>query len=473
MLGRAQLRHGLRLPVEMALLILGPPRTGKTGLLGSIVMHYPGPAMSTSTKPDVFAATSGARQALGPVHIFNPQGIGGVLSTFRWNPLDGCQSPAVAIRRADGFANALQMGDGDNAFFQNAARGYLRAMFHAAALVRGGDMRLVSQWALTGTQGGAVQAEHVLRQNGAGPWADELSQLRGAAEKTSATNEMVLGQALGFMADPALARSVLPAAGTGIDFAQFLRGRGSLYLIADSASEQSPLAPLFAALASEVHYSAVLAGQASPGGRLDPPLLMALDEVTQICPVPAPQWASDSGGKGIQLVTVAHGEAQLVSRWGEAGKQVLLDTASCLMALPGIKDTGTLEMLGKLCGQAAYREHGQEHLTRHDVMTPDMTRQILPGRALVIQGGVAPVIARLPRYWKDRAFKRLARRGAAAAVLRPVWDYATDERVIISRVTEPVAARLRPADPFPDPVGAREFADVLPADDVARPWRSR
>jgi len=38
---------------------------------------------------------------------------------------------------------------------------------------------------------------------------------------------------------------------------------------------------------------------------------MGLDEVTQICPVPLPHWLSDSGRKGIQVVAVVHGEAQL------------------------------------------------------------------------------------------------------------------------------------------------------------------
>ncbi len=46
---------------------------------------------------------------------------------------------------------------------------------------------------------------------------------------------------------------------------------------------------------------------------------MGLDEVTQICPVPLPFWLADSGGKGIQVAAVAHGEAQLVERWGEHG----------------------------------------------------------------------------------------------------------------------------------------------------------
>ena len=96
-------------------------------------------------------------------------------------------------------------------------------------------------------------------------------------------------------------------------------------------------------MAGEIHHKAAQLGQASPGGRLDPPLLMALDEVTQICPVPLPVWLSDSGGKGIQVCAVAHGEAQLASRWNEDGKQVVLDTCSVKILLPGITDTKTLD----------------------------------------------------------------------------------------------------------------------------------
>jgi hypothetical protein len=126
---------------------------------------------------------------------------------------------------------------------------------------------------------------------------------------------MVLSRALGFMTDPALAQSVLPAgAGSGVDVAAFLAGSGTLYLIAESEHDDSPVAPLFAAMAGEIHCTAAQAGQAMAGGRLDPPLLMALDEIVQTCPVPLPTWLADSGGKGIQLIPVAHGEAQLRTR---------------------------------------------------------------------------------------------------------------------------------------------------------------
>ena len=140
---------------------------------------------------------------------------------------------------------------------------------------------------------------------------------------------------------------------------------------------------------------------------------MGLDEVTQICPVPLPFWLSDSGGKGIQVVAVVHGEAQLADRWGDYGRQVVLDTSSVKVFLPGITDVTTLQAASTLCGQASWKVRGQDYATRHDVATPDMIRQLPAGFALVIRGGCAPVIARLPRAWKNPAYRRARRLGQA------------------------------------------------------------
>jgi TraM recognition site of TraD and TraG len=135
----------------------------------------------------------------------------------------------------------------------------------------------------------------------------------------------------GFMADPALARSVLPAGESdGVDIGAFLAGSGTLYLIAESEHDDSPVAPLFAAMAGEIHYVAAQTGQAMLGGRLDPPLLMALDEIVQTCPVPLPAWLADSGGKGIQLLPVAHGEAQLRTRWARTAPRSSWTPVTCL-----------------------------------------------------------------------------------------------------------------------------------------------
>ena len=115
--------------------------------------------------------------------------------------------------------------------------------------------------------------ERILLAAGARQWALTLAELRSEAHKTTATVRMVMSRALAFMADPALAASVLPGPGGGFDIPAFLDDRGTVYLIAEALSEQAPVAPLFAAMASEIHYIAAQIGQASDSGRLDPPLL--------------------------------------------------------------------------------------------------------------------------------------------------------------------------------------------------------
>jgi type IV secretion system protein VirD4 len=404
--GRAQWRHRLHVPLEEHLLVMAPPRTYKTAFLADVILRYPGPVISTTTKADVHGLTAAVRAGFGPVHVFNPQCIGGVASTFRWSPVDGCQDPATAIRRADAFAFAVsQQGVEDGSFWSAKASDYLRGYFHAAALA-GYDLRAVTAW-VAGAD--PHVPEQILVSYGARQWALTLAELRSEAHKTAATVRMVMSRALSFMADPALAASVLPGPGEGFHIPAFLASAGTLYMIAEATTEDVPVAPLFAAMATEVHYAAALTGQASPSGRLDPPLLMGLDEVTQICPVPLPFWLSDSGGKGIQVVAVVHGEAQLASRWGDHGRQVVLDTSSVKAFLPGITDTTTLQAASLLCGQAPWKVRGQDHATLHDTATPDMIRQLPAGFALVIRGDCAPVIARLPRAWRNRAYRRARR----------------------------------------------------------------
>ena len=111
--------------------------------------------------------------------------------------------------------------------------------------------------------------------------------------------------------------------------------------------------------------------------------------------------------------------------------------------LPGITDTTTLQAASTLCGQASWRVRGQDHATRHDVATPDMVRQLPAGFALVIRGGCAPVIARLPRAWRNPAYRRARRHGQTPA--DPAFEFPS--------------AALRPQAEIPDHVPA----DWIPA----------
>jgi type IV secretion system protein VirD4 len=255
LLGRAHYQHRLWVPLEEHLLLMAPPRTFKTAFLADVILTYPGPVIATTTKADVFALTAAARARGGPIRVFNPQGIGGVPSTFRWSPIDGCEDPAAAIRRADAFAFAVShKGVEDGTFWSAKASDYLRGYFYAAALT-GAGLRTVAAWA----SGADLHVpEQVLTAAGAQQWAVTLAELRGEATKTVATVRMVMTRALSFMADPALAASVLPGPFEGFDIAEFLRDTGTLYLIAEAVSAEAPVAPLFAAMASEIHYAAAV-----------------------------------------------------------------------------------------------------------------------------------------------------------------------------------------------------------------------
>jgi hypothetical protein len=191
---------------------------------------------------------------------------------------------------------------------------------------------------------------------------------------------------------------------------------------------------------NEVHYTAKMAGSRMPGRRLDPCLLMALDEIANIAPINIPNFMADSGGRGIQLAIVSHGLGQLRERWGEQGAQIISDTAGCKVFLPGITDTALLKAASELCGQTAFREKGQERLSRHDICDPAMLRELPDGYALLVRGGRAPVLAKLPRAWTDRAYKR-ARRQGRAVYIAPAPAVLSAPREFTLTATEAPAPR--------------------------------
>ena len=152
---------------------MAPPRTYKTAFLADVIIEYPGPVLATTTKPDIYNLTGAVRSFLGPVHVFNPQHIGGVPSTFCWDPIDGCEDPATAIRRADAFAFAVsQKGVEDGSFWSAKASDYLRGYFHAAALADY-DLRTVAAW-VSGADPDIP--ERILAAAGAHQWAVTLDE---------------------------------------------------------------------------------------------------------------------------------------------------------------------------------------------------------------------------------------------------------------------------------------------------------
>jgi hypothetical protein len=57
LVARAHYQHALRVPVEEHVIWIGPPRSGKTGPLASIIADYPGPVVVTTTRADLYELT--------------------------------------------------------------------------------------------------------------------------------------------------------------------------------------------------------------------------------------------------------------------------------------------------------------------------------------------------------------------------------------------------------------------------------
>lgn len=398
-LGRVQYRLGLRLPVQEHIVMFGPPRAYKSGFFSRAIGSFRGAAVSTSTKGDMVALTAGVRQHRGsPIFVFDPMRLSPYRSTIRWNLVAGCAIPSVAIRRAQALCEAASTeGTEEATFWANQAAMQMRALLCAADLMHR-DFRTVNHWILSGA---TQAAEKKLMEAGYITWASVLRQMRsGKAERTTATIRLVLSDAVSFMSDPALAECVVPGPGEQFDIERFLMESGSLYLIGEQRGKAAPMAPLFSCMVTEIHFMASqIAGQMK-GQRLDPPLLLALDEVTQIVPIPLPSIVADSGGRGIQLLIAAHGIAQLKSRWDEDGAQTILDCCN-KMFNPGIQDIHTLELACELAGKEWFKVHGDDKRQELPKIDVDSIRQLPPKRTLMIRTWRAPVIVRLAMGWRS------------------------------------------------------------------------
>ena len=156
-------------------------------------------------------------------------------------------------------------------------------------------------------------------------------------------------------------------------------------------------------------------------------------------------------GKGILIVAVCHGLAQLEARWDKAGAQAIWDTAGIKVILGGVSDPDTLDRLSRLCGEIALRTHsrtrtedGRRAHTRHyqqvRVLPPELLRTLPEWRALVLRTNLSPVVVRLRMAWRRRDYHRGQQIGLAP---QPAVQ---------------ISAADRPPQPLPGPVIEGELA---------------
>ncbi|CAN5140975.1 type IV secretory system conjugative DNA transfer family protein [soil metagenome] len=340
--------------VEDSALLVGPPRMGK-GLHVVIpwVLDAPGPVVATSTRPDTLAVTLHARQRRGrPVAIFDPQRLAGLPGGLRWSPVRGCEAPRTALVRARGLAAGVGFGRSvsDSDFWTGQTETALRCLLHAAALDSRRAVDLY-RWSLNPVLAEDAVAILSRDRTAASGWADALDAAIHSDPRTRDSIWLGVRQSLAALADPDVLRAVDPAPRESFDPAAFLRESGTLYLLAAAVTSAS-CAPLVAAFVEDITETARALAARSRGARLDPPLLLALDEIANLTPLPSlPQLMAEGGGTGITTLAVLQSLAQARSRWGEHAADAIWDAATVKIVLGGLAKYRDLDDVARLLGE--------------------------------------------------------------------------------------------------------------------------
>ena len=417
---------------ENSLLVLGPPRSGKTScVVVPNLLVAPGAAVSTSTKTDVLEVTGPSRRRRGTCWLFDPGGSLGTMEgtrPLRWSPVSGCEEWNTAVSTAHALVGATRTDRDflDSTYWRDRAESLLGPLLHAAALV-GLDVGWVLRWVL---RRDVREAAATISSYGNPLAADVLENIMGAEERERSGVFSTAANVLGaYRSEAALDAAREP----NFDPWSFVRSSDTIYVCAPG-SDQDQLAPLVVALLDQIRR----ATYARPPGW--PPVVWLLDELANIAPLPdLPKIVSEGGGQGLVTLACLQDLSQARSRWGAAADG-FLSLFRFKLVLPGIADGQTLELISQLAGEmdvvvrsvtrsrqsvvgallnpkSVVRPTVTDSMRRQRLMPVDEVSRGHPGAGLVVAAGKRPGYIGLTPWW-ERPW-RLKPDGSAQPELSP------------------------------------------------------
>jgi type IV secretory pathway TraG/TraD family ATPase VirD4 len=413
------------------------PRSGKSSALAiPAVLSAPGAAIATSNKADVWAATAALRAAETGQRVwtFDPQRIAYAPRTWWWDPLADLTSVEEAERLAGHFV--LTVEDERSKDIWGPAAQELLAALLLAARACGGTMHDVYDW--LNDEANPVPVS-TLRDAGYRGIAASLAGTQGSPAETRGSVYFTARVAAKCLRNPEITAWITPPTvpvvtgpvGTTVRVEQFRpaalpTSRQTLYLLSKDGGGSA--APLVAALTDRVMRAATLAAERA-GGRLDPPMVVVLDEAANICRIAdLPQLYSHLGSRGVIPLTILQSHAQGVAVWGETGMRALLGAATVKVVGSGIDDANFAEDLSRLIGDhdvttvsinTGDGRTSRSRSVRQQRILPAAAIRALPkGQALVwLTGAKVALVTTLPWYAGPRAAEIAAQVDAAEAGL--------------------------------------------------------
>ena len=418
--------------LERPVYVLGPARSGKgVGVVVPVILAAPGACITTSTRTDNLEATAACRAERGPVEVFNLEASGGRPHTIRWSPLEGCEIPRIAMKRAKLLVGASGLG-GDNAVWATSAGGIVMALLYAAA-ISGRTIADVYRWSKS--PDACKEAMQVLERAAHLPdycsasgeqvdWHTTIRYVMGEEVRMKANKWFGVENAFVPLMDPhvrdRLAIRFTDDAGQRMpgtfDTEAFLRERGTCYMISagtsTTAETSGTVGTFYSLFLDHVTDVAHELAQRSPGGRLDPPLTLVLDELANIHPWPgAARMSSAGSGEGIQLVAVFQSRSQGKEAYGDDVEETIWN--NCLnVLLPGVKAPEVLAALAQTLGaedrvtasasyslREPFSRSWQTQTSERATVEPGEMRRLPQGHALVIEAAMRPMLVDLIPYW--------------------------------------------------------------------------
>ena len=409
--------------------VVGPQGSGKTlDLLTPALLHAPGAALVTLTKPDDLLLSFPQRTKDGrPGVVLDPFGLTPGLPELVWDPIAGCTNRMVAERRAKAFTagtmhGAASHGSGDAAarFYAAEAAKVLMAYFHAAALT-GKNLDDVLEWVAKPLA--TSEPEEILRNHPATDrlWAGLLTGALRGDERTSSNTVTTVQQAMSlFFQDEIRRRCVPDTRRPATDVADVIRRRGTFYLL----GREDPYAsasPLMTAIAEHILDTALDAAHRSPHGRLCPPLLACLDELPSTAPLPTLRTRmANERALGLSFIYAAQTFRQLAAIFGEQEARALVGLTNVLVWFGGSKDVSFNQEISDLVGRTRITRSNWQlgggrgatggrsvHSEEIPILRPEEIRQLPEKEALVIAENAKPIIATLRRCIEGRDGRRL------------------------------------------------------------------
>lgn len=337
--------------------IVGTTQVGKTG--GVIIpqaRRWGGALVSTSTKPDVLRATYDhrlrlAKQHGGQMYVYAPTEAGAVerVRPMRWSPLAGCCDPTVVDLRVRTILEASPAGRGvqDPTHWRSGAGRILAPYFHAAANhpSRPGDFTLITQWLDAEEFDEPLAILSNLGTRAANRFVEQLAHVQSRRHREEVQSFFEAAQtAIDWSNNPTVLQS---CEATDLDPEKFLLTRSTLYVVSPT-EHQKTVAPLIAALIQSIVDAAY---DLHRRGRLPASVLLSLDEVANIAPLPSLESIISQGGsQGVLVTWAAQSLAQVRHKYGEHLTQAIWSASRAKLVFGGLADDPLLDALSKLLG---------------------------------------------------------------------------------------------------------------------------